>query len=318
MVVPHRHMTHRHHQQQHHLAGMRYAIAGYAIITIFDVILKLVSKQGYPQLQMMATVGVFCALTVALVALGNGGLRRLATQKPKFQILRGLIGLVAFLCGFYAIRAIPLVDFYGIIFAIPILITLLSVFWLKEHVGRARWVAVGCGFVGVTIMLRAGTTQAATTAEHWGYFAALGCALFNAVATVMVRRYGRQESNLTFSFYAALCNLAVTGSACLWLGQWQPYAPVDLAQMVLAGVLVGVSSILLMTAFQHSPPAAIVPFQYTQLIWGAIYGYLLFGDIPAFWSLVGAGIVIASGWVVLWREARLARALKQALHLSQE
>lgn len=311
-------MTHRHHQQQHHLDGMRYAIAGYAIITVFDVILKLVSKQGYPQLQMMATVGAFCAVTVALVALCKGGLHRLATQKAKFQILRGLIGLVAFLCGFYALRAIPLVDFYGIIFAIPILITLLSVFWLKEHVGRARWVAVGCGFIGVTIMLRAGTTQAATAAEHWGYFAALACALFNAVATVMVRRYGRQESNLTFSFYAALCNLAVTGSACLWLGQWQPYTPVDWGLMALAGVLVGISSIFLMTAYQHSPPAAIVPFQYTQLIWGAIYGYLLFQDIPAFWSMVGAGIVIASGWVVLWREARLARALKKALHLSQE
>lgn len=297
---------------------MRYAIAGYAIITVFDVILKLVSKQGYPQLQMMATVGVFCALTVALVALWQGGVRRLATRKLKFQILRGLIGLVAFFCGFYAIRLIPLVDFYGIVFAVPILITLLSVFWLKEHVGRARWAAVAGGFIGVTIMLRAGTTQAGTVAEHWGYFAALACAACNAVATVMVRRYGRQESNLTFSFYAALCNFAVTGAACLWLGQWLPYALADLALLALAGALVGIASIFLMTAFQHSPPAAIVPFQYTQLIWGAVYGYLLFGDVPAFWSLVGAAIVIASGWVVLWREARLARALKRALHLAAE
>ncbi len=310
--------VHPHANSPHHLPGMVYAVCGYAVVTGFDAILKAVSRHGYPQFQMMATVGVFAALTVFSVALATGGPRRLATRKPLFQAVRALLGLLAFICGFYAIRQIPLVDFYGIIFAIPILITLLSVFWLKEHVGRARWAAVACGFVGVTIMLRAGMSQAPTATVQFGYWAAFACACCNAVATVMVRRYGRQESNLTFSFYAALCNIAVsTPLALFWQGA-QPYVVSDIVSLACAGAMVGTSSILLMTAYQHSPPAAIVPFQYTQLVWGAIIGYFLFGDIPAFWSLVGAGIVIASGWAVLWREARLARALKRATKVMQQ
>lgn len=310
-------MKHQPLPSTHHLSGMFYAIVGYGVVTCFDVILKLISQQGYPQAQMMATTGGFCALMVFFIALASGGIKRLATRKLKFQLLRGSLGLVAFTCGFYAIRHIPLVDFYGIVFAVPIIITVLSVVWLKEHVGRPRWIAILFGFIGVTIMLRAGTSHAPSAVVQLGYVAALGCALFNAIATVMVRRYGRAESNLTFSFYAALCNVAVSGILWAWQGGIA-YQGWDCLALAFAGALVGVGSIFLMTAFQHSPPAAIVPFQYTQLIWGALLGYFLFHDVPSFWSLMGAGIVISSGWFVLWREAQLARALKRTASVMKQ
>lgn len=301
------------HPATHHLSGMSYAIMGYAIMTVFDTLLKQVSQSGlYPQPQMMATVGLFCAATIALVALFTGGLRgRLGTKKLAFHLWRGLLSLGAFFVGFYALRHIPLVDFYGIIFAIPIFVTLLSVFWLKEHVGWPRWTAIGCGFIGVLLMLRMGVKQAPSAGEVWGYYAALGCAVLNALTSVMVRRYGRGESNLTFSFYTAVCNIAVSGALWLWSGG-AAFAAFDLLLLALAGVLVGFGSILLMTAFQRSPPPAVAPFQYTQLVWGAVLGYWLFNEVPSFWSLTGAGIVIGSGLLVLWREAALARAIKRA------
>ena len=287
------------------------AMLGYGVMVVFDTVLKNVSRHGYPQIQMMVTVGAAFAATVAVMALASGGLRRLETQKLRFHLLRGYLSIIGFITGFYAIRHIPLVDFYGIIFAIPILITILSAVWLREHVGWRRWSAVACGFMGVSVMLYSGTTSAPVRAVELGYFAALGCALFNAVSTVMVRRYGQGESNLTFSFYAGLCNVSVTGTLALLTG-WQDYALWDGVATALAGVLCGIGSVLLMTAFQRSPPAAVAPFQYTQMLWGAVLGYIMFNDVPTGPTLAGAAIVIASGWFTLWREARLAHAARKA------
>ena len=284
---------------------------GYALFTLFDALLKSASRGGYPQWQLMATTGMVSIVTVSILAALTGGVKRLATRRLKFHIIRGCIGLVSFTCGLYAIRNIPLVDCYGVIFAAPIIMTLLSVVWLREHVGWRRWLAVGAGFIGVTIMLRAGAAAATTSAMQWGYAAALGCAVFNAVSLVMVRRYGRGESNLTFSFYSTLCNLAVTGSMLLATGG-KTYAFQDLLAVAGAGVLSGVASVFLMTAFQRSPAAAVAPFQYTQMLWGAILGYVVFHDIPSRMTLLGAGIVIGSGWFVLWREARLAHTIWRA------
>lgn len=302
----------------HHLQGMGYAVAGYGLVTFFDGLLKFVSRAGYPQWQMMATVGVFGAVTVLVMALLTGGIRkRLGTRKPGFHILRGMLGLIGFFSGFYAIRHIPLVDFYGIIFTQPLIIAILSVMWLKEPVGWARWSAIGLGFIGVSLMLRAGMQQAPSAGAMLGYAGALGCALFNAVSTLMVRRYGRSESNLTFSFYSALCNVAVTAALLSLLGG-VAYAWQDFALLTLAGILVGSASVLLLTAYQLAPPAAIAPFQYSQLVWGGALGYVVFGDVPGAMMLAGAAIVIVSGWFVAWREARLARALRKAAKVLQQ
>jgi len=300
------------HQPTHHLPGMFYAIIGYAMMTVFDTLLKQVSKNGYPQWQMMVAVGLFGCLTVTAMALVTGGIRkRLGTQRLGFHLLRGSLSLLGFVCGFYAIRHIQLVDFYGIIFAIPILITVLSVLWLHDQVGLPRWVAIGVGFIGVSIMLHMGMSRAPSADVQWGYWGALGCAVFNAISTIMVRRYGREESNLTFSFYAGVCNVMITTTLWLVYGG-KDFTAWDVFSLALAGMLIGVGSVFLMTAFQRSPPAAVAPFQYTQLVWGAVLGYVIFNDVPSFWSLVGAGIVITSGWFVLWREARLAHRLKQS------
>lgn len=302
-------IAHPHHA--HHLPGMVYAIFGYGVMTIFDTLLKSASRHGYPQTQMMVTVGAAFATTVVVMALLSGGVKRLKTRKLPFHLLRGYLSLIGFFSGFYAIRHIPLVDFYGIIFAIPIIITILSAVWLREHVGWRRWLAVGCGFAGVSVMLYSGAAAAPVRAVELGYFGAFGCAVFNAVSTVMVRRYGRGESNLTFSFYAGLCNVSVSGLLVLVFG-WQGYAFWDGVATVGAGVLCGVGSVLLMTAFQHSPPAAVAPFQYTQMIWGAVLGYVIFHDVPTGATMIGAAIVIGSGWFTLWREARIAHAARKA------
>ncbi len=290
---------------------MGYAMLGYGVMVLFDTAMKDVSRHGYPQMQMMATVGVVFTITILSMAMASGGARRLQTRKLRFHLLRGYLSIVGFISGFYAIRHIPLVDFYGIIFAIPILITILSAVWLREHVRWRRWSAVACGFIGVSVMLYGGTAAASTQMEDLGYFAALGCALFNAVSTVMVRRYGQDESNLTFSFYAGICNMSVTVPLALIAG-WQDYAFADGLVTVGAGVLCGAGSVLLLTAFQRAPSSVVAPLQYTQMIWGAVLGYIMFNDVPTGMTMAGAAIVIASSWFTVWREAQIARAARKA------
>lgn len=293
----------------HHLSGMAHALAGYALLTGFDTLLKLVSRHGYPQPQMMLTSGLVYLATIVALALLSGGLRRLATTRLRIYALRGYMNLVGFFAGFYALRHIPLADFYGIIFAVPILIVILSALWLHEHVGWRRWLAVACGFAGVMVMLHGGAA-AATTAEKLGYGAALVCALLGAVTMVMVRRYGGGESSLSFPFYTSLCHGSVT-AVIVALQGWQSYAWPDFVLLAAAGCICAIGSALLVTAYQHTPPSAVAPFQYTQMLWGVVLGYVLFHDVPTATVLLGAAVVIASGWTTLWREAKIAREIKR-------
>lgn len=290
------------------LSGIICASVAYAALTLFDILLKYVNMSGYDQWQMMAVVGLFSALTALCLARCNGALhRQLATQRPKLHLLRGILGLIGLGSGFYAIRHIQLVDFYGVIFCFPVVTTLLARLWLKEPIGRHRWLSIGGGFIGVTIMLQMGMTPHASSAgTHLGYGAALVCALVGAVSTLLVRRYGQEESTLAFSFYSNLLMLLVMALLWLILGG-KSFAFLDLLALAAAGILVGAAGSLLTRAFQRAPAATVTPFQYTQLLWGAVLSYAIFHDVPHMWSLVGAGIVIGSSCLALWREIRLPR-----------
>lgn len=175
------------------------------------------------------------------------------------------------------------------------LVTALSVPLLGEQVGWRRWSAIVVGFLGVLIVLRPGLAQL-----NWGHIAALASALFFALSLIVVRRIGNSETAgcLLLSLMVAL--LAVSAPVLPFV--YVVPSAADLALLTGLGLLSGCAHLTLIQGFRLAPSAVVAPFQYSQIVWGVMFGLWLFGDRPDQWVIAGSDVIIASGLFILWRE----------------
>ena len=220
----------------------------------------------------------------------------LSSSRIGLQIFRAALLVVSILLFFTVLRFMPLADAVAIMFVSPILVTALSVPLLKERVGLRRWVAVGVGFTGVVMIIRPGMGM-----MHWSVFLALGGAFSFALFSITTRMLGKTDDSVTTLFYPALIGAAALSPIVLF--QWEH--PTSLLEVVLLlglGVLGGVSHSALVKAYQLAPAAVLAPMSYSQLLWNTLFGFLIFGDFPDQWTLLGAGIVVASGLYIFHRE----------------
>jgi drug/metabolite transporter (DMT)-like permease len=296
------------HHESSPLPGMILAAAAFALLTSVDTIFKLMGS-GHPAYQILLVNGGFATVPVLGWALLTGGLTRLSTARPVQHLVRGSTSVSSAFAAIYAYSRLPLTDFYAIVFAGPLLVTALSAFWLGEKVGRARWIAVGIGFCGILLVTQPfgngdAVTGLSTESAMAGRFAALLSIFCYALSTVMIRRMRLGESNITFSFYGYVACTAISG--ILWLlFKAPPLQKADFIHLALSGFLAGISSICLTTAYHRTQAALIAPFQYTQIIWGAVAGWFIWAQLPGMKLLLGAAIVAASGLFNIYREMRV-------------
>jgi drug/metabolite transporter (DMT)-like permease len=269
------------------------------LFSIMDATVKWLETDGYGVAQVMFFRGLFGLPFTALVIARGGGLKLLRTRRPLGHVTRSLIGTTTVACFFYAYAHMALADAVAIGFAAPLFSILLALVVLSERVGRHRLSAVILGFGGVSIMLRPGLG----VFEPAALVALAGTASY-ACATVVIRQLSRTEPASTIVFYYMLTTVAV--SAAFLPFDW--HAP-DLAGWVLlacVGLAGSFAQISFTQALAIGPVARVAPFDYMALLWAILFGYVLWGDLPDWWTLLGAGIVVAAGLYILYRETRKA------------
>ncbi len=284
-----------------HLRTIGLALAGFGLFSASDAVMKVMAG-GYPLPQTVFFNSLFALLPIVGFALWSGGLNRLGTRRPGLHLLRSALGLTTGYAGYFAFARMPMADVYAILFTAPLVITLLSALLFGERVDGRRWAAVLIGFAGVLVMNR----PSADGLLNVGALGAMLCALSYAASALIIRHKGQTEHPLTFPFYVNLLTLPVMGG--LLPGAYVPMAASDLAVMALGGVLSGVALTCLLTAFRNAPSPVIAPFQYSQILWGVLFGVVLFGDWPEPKLAVGLLLVVGSGLYLLRREARDAAA----------
>jgi drug/metabolite transporter (DMT)-like permease len=189
----------------------------------------------------------------------------------------------------------PLADAYAIAFSAPLFITMLSVPLLREHVGWRRWTAVAIGFVGIIIMLRPGSGVIGL-----GSLAAMGGALGYATSVLLMRHMRRTETAAAQMVYPTMVSLLGTGGLMPWV--WIPPTPVEWALLAAIGLFGGAAGICLVTAYRGAPATVVAPFQYTQILWGMGFGFMIWSQRPDRQMLLGAAVVISTGIYILHRE----------------
>ena len=279
------------------VAGILMALAAFAMFTGMDTAIKLLAGR-YHVLQVMFFNSLFALLATVLIATLRGRAGRLRPRHWRLQFTRWCISYGASIAIFWSYPQLALADAYAILFTAPLLITALSAAVLGEQVGWRRWIAVGVGFLGVVIILDPGHGIIA-----WAGLAVLAGAVGHAFNMLFVRKIGVAGEHVEATGTAGnLLTIAVTSLLLPWL--WETPTLPDLALTAMAGMVAGSAFLLLASAFRIAPAAVIAPFQYSQMLYGILAGWLLFADWPSQRMLLGSAIIIASGLYVLQQETR--------------
>lgn len=280
--------------------GMLLALITFMLYVGMDAVTKLLVAD-YPALQVAwARFVVHMAAVAILVAIRDTGL--LVTRHPVLQASRSVLMMAASLFVMVGLRYVQLAESSAILYVIPLIVTALALPFLGERVGLRRWLGVAVGFAGALIVIRpgSGAFQAAALLP-------LGGAFCFALFQILTRALGRtSERSLTTLFYTPLAGAVVATVAVpfVWV------APDLRGWLLLAalGLLGGLANFTQIKSLELAPASTIAPFIYTNLVWATLYGYLLFGDLPDGWTVLGAAIIAGSGLYVFYRERARAAA----------
>ena len=274
------------------------ALAAFLMFTVMNVFAKLLSV-NHSVIEIAFYRNLIASLPFLFMVFVLGRREILVIQsKPSLVGLRAVLGAVSLMTTFAAFSLMPMAETTVLLFTASLFIPMLGVFFLGERVGPWRWAAVVIGFAGVLIMAGPGGNV-----TMLGVTVAMGAAMMHATLQIVLRYLGRYESPETVTFYFVVIGTLVTALPLPFVAVTPTLAEVPLLFGVgLSGAL---AQWLLSTAFRNAPAAIVTVFNYSGIVWATLFGWLIWNDWPLPKVLAGAGIVIASNALIIWRESRL-------------
>jgi drug/metabolite transporter (DMT)-like permease len=283
--------------------GPLFALCAFAVYSTHDVVVKLLGGH-YSPVQIVFFANLFGFPIVTLMLMQDRSDGNLRPRHPWWTALRTAATVTSTTCVFYAFSVLPLAQTYALIFAAPLLITMLAIPILGESVGWRRTAAVAVGLLGVLVVLKPGATPLTA-----GHVAALVAAVCSAVAAVVVRKIGQEERSAVLLLYPMVANFVIMGLLLAFV--YQPMPAIDLGGVATMALLGFTGGLLTITAYRNGNAVVVAPMQYSQIIWATIYGALIFGETPSWNTGLGAAIIIASGIYVVFREEATGLATKR-------
>ena len=265
-------------------------LAAGVVSSCLHVCVRFVSPE-LPTIEIVLLRSVFTILITLPFLLRKG---RLAWRSNRFdlQAIRGMIGVCSMTAWYYSLSVLPLADAGTLSFTTAIFVTLGAGLLFGEAVGIRRWSAVIIGLIGTIIVLKPGSGL-------------LSIGVLWATSLLMAKRLTAYDSSLTITFYQPLmiAPFAFLGSLPFWV--W----PSGRALLILAamGALAVVGNYAYIQALRIADASISMPADYVRLLWMVMWGYVLFAEIPAISTWIGALLIVGSTLFITWRESRLAR-----------
>jgi drug/metabolite transporter (DMT)-like permease len=285
--------------------GVLLMLAACAIFTVMSVLIKALGGR-IPVAEVMffrsALAVPVVLLVIARARPGRPVIETLRTRRLPAHVLRAMTGTAAQACAFYALVLLPLAEHTALTNTTPIFVTLLSIPFLGEKVGIHRIGAVLLGFAGI-VVIAAGQGGFATTAGTLAWFGmliAVGNGVFSAATTLLVRRLSDTEPSTTITLWQSLLMTAFAAAA-LPFG-WVTPSAYDLMLLIAIGLLGGAAQIMLTEAWASAQVSAIAPYSYSSLVWAILFGWIVFGDVPGWLTILGAALIVAASLYILHRE----------------
>jgi S-adenosylmethionine uptake transporter len=277
------------------MLGLALALSANAVFSFQDAIVKWLVAD-FAVLQVLFSRSLVIAIVCAAVYRQKAVIGMLKSKHKPALMLRAAAMVLAWLCYYSAARSLVLADLVTLYYASPLIVTVLSIFILKEKVGWARWVAVFVGFAGVIVaanptgrpdLLPAGLVMIAACLWAW--------------AGVLMRRIAMTESTEVQMLFTGIAFVVACAPVLPWI--WVTPDPFTSFLMVAIGLGAGLGQYLMYESVRHAPASAVAPTSYTSLGWAFLWGWVIWRDIPektviagAALILLGAAIVVGSEW----------------------
>lgn len=217
------------------------------------------------------------------------------TDKPKLQIIRGLVLLAANICFFYAISVISLAKALTLSFVAPLIVTAFSPIFLGERVGVRRWTAVIIGFIGSLVVIRPGFVEI-----NLASLSALCTGIMYGFYLIITRKLSTSDNSLLTLLLTGTVGLVVISITMPFL--WINPSPLQWSLMAGIGLFACIGHLFLILSLKYADASKLAPFSYFEIITNIIIGYYFFNDFPDNWTFLGLFIIILSGIYISRRE----------------
>ena len=287
--------------EQNRLLGIGLRIAGATCFAFMAAMIKLGYEAGVRTVELVFYRFAFGLPPLLLWIAWNRDFGAWRTARPFAHLSRAALGLTTMVLAFSALGYLPLAEATTISFAAPLFAVALSALLLGEAVGRHRWSAVAMGLVGVGIVMQPGGGSLPPV----GLAIAIGAALGVACVNIAIRQIGRTESPQTSVLWFTGTAAMVVGTVMPFYGQ--AHDARTWAVLVALGTFGGMGQLFLTASLRFAPVPVIAPFDYTQLIWAVLLGWLIWQTPVPVSTWAGAAVIVASGLYTVYREHRLGR-----------
>ena len=285
--------------------GFFYMFISVCAFSLMDVIVKW--SDDYPVGQVLFFRG-FCGIIPILFLIPKDRYFDFyKTARPFLHLKRCLAGLIALVSIFIALRNLPLATVVSITFAAPIFTTIFSIFLLNEKVGLYRWLAVLVGFVGIIIISEPGFSSL----NLYYIYPIIFCLGLSYVA-IAIRKLSSTEPVWLISFFFSFSIMLL--SFLSFYQNWILPSLIDLFLLSLIGILGGLANLWLSQSYKLSEVSLVTPLKYLALVFAIIFGYFIWDEVPTFKTLLGAGLVILSSFIIFRRELVLKKRLSVSRH----
>ena len=276
------------------IRGIILISVGFFLWSIVDTIQKFLTEEFHPlQIVWFRCVGLFICMLIYYLFFDK---KLLQSESKGLNIIRGLLVVLSSLFFVTCLKFVPLADAISVTFVAPFFVTIIGFFFLNEKVGIYRFSAILVGFLGTLIIIRPGLGI-----MHPTIILAIFTALFFAIRQVISRYLIQKDNVFTIMFYTSFSASLIT-TVPLFFYWKNPTNYIQFIFLFLLSFLASIAEFFMIKSLENTETIVVAPIHYTLILWATLWGFIVFGDFPDFYTFLGAFIVTAAGIYVIRRE----------------
>jgi S-adenosylmethionine uptake transporter len=269
------------------------------LVSVTNDILMRFLGAGLEVIQISFFRFFFGMLAVIPLMLSHGT-TLFKTSRPWMHFWRAILGVGAIGGACWSVNLMPLSDNTIIMSSQPFFFLPMAVIFLREKVDLSRWIAILIGFIGLLIMFQPGAEAFRVVA-----FVPIAAAILFAMSDVVAKKMVTTENTQTMLFYFAVGTTLITLIPAIYV--WQTPSWYQLGMLALLGIGGNLIQVCMIRAFSATDASALMPFRYTEYVFSALLGFVLFLEIPTLVTIFGAAFVIAGTAYISYYETRKDR-----------
>lgn len=273
-----------------------------------DILMRLAGS-NLPSMEIAFFRFLFATLTLLLIMLYNIKKGSFYTKRPALHLLRAALLFGAIACWTTGLTMVPLAAVSTFAQTTQLFVLPMAAVFLKEKVGWQRALATCAGFAGILCIVKGHSGDEGLVASllsmNNGTLFLMAAAMMFALSDILNKRFVVEESTLSMMFYIALGTTVLGAYPAYHV--WVEPSLADLGILALLGAGGNLILFFLLRAFAATDVSALAPFRYVEMIFAGLFGFLIFQEIPTFWTLMGAAIIVPSTFAIAYYETHHMR-----------